>query len=75
MNDVGSGQMAKAGAVIDDDATFIFTISSERAGSMVGFRFFDLLQPPLLSLNRWSDFRGPPQLVIAPWMRTLLVPL
>jgi hypothetical protein len=28
---------------------------------MVGFRFFDLLQPPLLSLNRWSDFRGPPQ--------------
>ena len=28
---------------------------------MVDFRFFDLLQPPLLSLNRWSDFWGPPQ--------------
>ena len=29
---------------------------------MVGFSFFDLLQPPLLSLIRWSDFRGPPQI-------------
>jgi len=28
---------------------------------MVGFSFFDLLQPPLLSLIRWSDFRGPSQ--------------